>query len=93
MHFPGLPVRALLRDRYPVAAAVAKLSTPITVVYGTADRVVPPEQSRAVAEAAAGSVELVAVPGADHNDGVLLDGPELLDALTSLARRTGCPGD
>ena len=41
VHFPGLPVRALLRDCHPVAAAVAKVSTPITVVYGTADRVVP----------------------------------------------------
>jgi pimeloyl-ACP methyl ester carboxylesterase len=71
------------------------VSTPITVVYGTADRVVPPDQSRAVAAAAAaaGHVVVVAVPDADHKDGVLLDGPELLDALMSLARRAGCAGD
>jgi hypothetical protein len=32
-------------------------------------------QSRAVADAAAGPVELIEIPGADHNDRVLLGPP------------------
>jgi fermentation-respiration switch protein FrsA (DUF1100 family) len=85
-HYPFLPVRLLLRDRYPVEEAIAQVRVPTTVVYGTADTIVPPEQSRAVAAAAADLHRLVAVPGADHNDLALLDGPELVEAVVELAR-------
>jgi alpha-beta hydrolase superfamily lysophospholipase len=86
-HYPFLPVRALLRDRYPVAERVATIRVPTTVVLGGADSIVPPAQSRAVATAAAGLHRLVEVPGADHNDRVLLDGDALVDAVVELAGR------
>jgi len=85
VHYPFLPVRALLRDRYPVADGIARVPVPTTVVYGTADSIVPPEQSRVVAEAAPELHRLVAVRGADHNDRALLDGPEVIGAVTELA--------
>ncbi|MCV2490750.1 lysophospholipase [Geodermatophilus sp. YIM 151500] len=85
-HYPFLPVRALLRDRYPVAERVARVDVPTTVVHGGADSIVPPAQSRAVAEAAADLHAVVEVAGADHNDPVLLDGPEVVAAVTDLAR-------
>jgi fermentation-respiration switch protein FrsA (DUF1100 family) len=85
VHYPFLPVRALLRDRYPVAERIATVRVPTTVVLGDADSIVPPEQSRAVAAAAAGLHRLVVVPGADHNDAVLLDGDALVDAVVELA--------
>ena len=85
-HYPFLPVRALLRDRFPVAELVARIDVPTTVVLGSADGIVPPEQSRAVAQAAADLREVVEVPGADHNDRVLLDGPEVVAAVVALAR-------
>jgi uncharacterized protein len=84
-HYPFLPVRALLRDRYPVAERIATIRVPTTVVLGDADSIVPPAQSRAVAAAAAGLHRLVEVPGADHNDRVLLDGDALVDAVVELA--------
>jgi fermentation-respiration switch protein FrsA (DUF1100 family) len=84
-HYPFLPVRALLRDRYPVAEYAARVHVPTTVVYGTGDTIVPPEQSRAVAEAAPELRRLVAVPGADHNDPVLTDGPDVVRAVVELA--------
>jgi fermentation-respiration switch protein FrsA (DUF1100 family) len=86
-HYPFLPVRALLRDRYPVAERVATIRVPTTVVLGDADSIVPPAQSRAVAAAAADLHRLVEVPGADHNDRVLLDGDALVDAVVELAGR------
>jgi uncharacterized protein len=89
VHYPFLPVRALLRDRYPVAERIARVDVPTTVVYGTADTIVPPGQSRAVAGAAARLHRLVAVDGADHNDPALLDGPELISAVRDLAARGG----
>lgn len=86
VHYPALPVRLLLRDRWPVAERVARVDAPTTVVWGSADRVIPPAQSAAVAAAAAGRpVRTVVVPGADHNDRVLLDGPELVAAVVALA--------
>ncbi|MEX5716925.1 alpha/beta hydrolase [Geodermatophilus maliterrae] len=87
-HYPFLPVRALLRDRYPVAEQVAEVRVPTTVVYGGGDTIVPPEQSRRVADAAAQLHRRVEVPGADHNDAVLLDGEALVDAVVELAALT-----
>lgn len=86
-HYPYLPVGALLRDRYPVAEQLARIAVPTTVVYGTEDGIVPPEQSRAVAAAAGGPSLLVAVRGADHNDRALLAGAVLVRAVTELADR------
>lgn len=84
-HYPLLPVRALLRDRYPVAGLVDRITVPTVVVYGTADSVVPARQSREVAARCAGPTRVVAVPGADHNDPVLLDGAPVVDAVAGLA--------
>ena len=89
VHYPYLPVGALLRDRYPLADRLRRVSVPTTVVYGSADRIIPPAQSRAVAAAAGGPVHVVEVPGADHNDRALLDGPDLVRAAVELAERTG----
>jgi uncharacterized protein len=88
VHYPYLPVGLLLRDRYPVAERVAAVSVPLTVVYGGADEIVPPEQSRAVAQAARGPTQVVEVRGADHNDPALLYGAELIRAVVDLADRS-----
>jgi fermentation-respiration switch protein FrsA (DUF1100 family) len=84
VHYPFLPARALLRDRFPVADQISRVDVPTTVVYGGADSIVPPGQSRAVADAAAQLRRLVEVPGADHNDPVLLDGDALVKAVLDL---------
>jgi hypothetical protein len=86
-HYPWLPVRLLLRDRYPVAERLATVDVPTTVIYGTADSVVPAAQSRTVAERAAGPVRVVELPGADHNDPALTHGPRVVDAVVELAGR------
>jgi alpha-beta hydrolase superfamily lysophospholipase len=84
VHYPFLPVRTLLRDRYPLADHLARVKVPTTVVYGSRDSIVPPEQSRAVATAAAGETRVVEIAGADHNDLVLLEGEKLIEAVVSL---------
>ncbi|WP_447009273.1 alpha/beta hydrolase [Saccharothrix hoggarensis] len=83
VHYPFLPVRWLLLDEFATAAHVARVRAPVTVVHGTSDTIVPPDQSRAVASAAGARV--VEVAGADHNDRALLDGPELVDAIAAAA--------
>jgi pimeloyl-ACP methyl ester carboxylesterase len=88
-HYPLLPVRMMLRDRYPVADLIGRVTVPTTVIYGTADSVVPSEQSRAVAARAGGPTRVIPVPGADHNDPVLLDGAPVIDAVVEIAHRIG----
>jgi len=88
-HYPFLPVRLLLKDRFPVVEHVRRTESPVTVVYGSADEIVPVVQSRAVAEAAAGPVTTVEILGAGHNDAELLDGPRLVDAAARLANPGG----
>ena len=81
-HYPWLPVKMLLQDKFPVAERVSGVDVPTVVVLGTADKVVPAAQSREVAAAA--RAKLVEVAGADHNDEVLLSGPQVVDAVLSV---------
>jgi uncharacterized protein len=87
VHYPFLPVRTLLKDRFPLARQLARVTVPTTVVYGSDDRIVPPDQSRAVAAAAGGPTRLVEIEDADHNDRALLDGAALVAAVVELADR------
>ena len=85
VHYPFLPVRLLLRDRFDVVGAVRDVQAPVLVVAGEADTIIPAQQSRAVAEAA--GAEFIVVPSADHNDAALLDGDAVVDAILSTAAR------
>jgi fermentation-respiration switch protein FrsA (DUF1100 family) len=85
-HYPLLPVRLLLRDRFPVTELIGQIRVPTVVIYGSADTIVPPEQSAAVAVAAGGPVRTIEVVGADHNDAALLEGNELIAAVRDLAQ-------
>ena len=84
-HYPWLPVRALLRDRFPVASHLAASDVPVTVIYGDGDSVVPTALSARVADRAPSLAERVVLPGADHNDPVMF-GPRVADAVVRLAR-------
>jgi fermentation-respiration switch protein FrsA (DUF1100 family) len=85
VHYPFLPARLLLRDRYRLVRNLRHVQAPVTVVSGSRDSVIPPSQSRAVAEAAPVLRDHVVVAGADHNDPALLDGPRLVRAVLDLA--------
>lgn len=82
----GIPVGWLLRDHYPLARTVGGVRAPVWVIHGSADSIVPPDQSRQVAQVAReGGLEVqeVEVPGADHNDPALVYGPQVIDAVLS----------
>ncbi len=87
VHYPFLPVRTLLKDRFPLARHLADVRAPVTVVYGGDDTIVPPGQSRTVSVAARAIADVVEVPGADHNDTALLDGGLLVSAVVAMADR------
>lgn len=84
-HYPWLPVRALLRDRFPVVPHLAGSDVPVTVIYGDRDSVVPTALSARVADRAPTLAERVVLTGADHNDPVMF-GPRVAAAVSRLAR-------
>lgn len=84
VHYPFLPVGLLLWDDYPSLDRIAILPVPVTVVAGSADSIIPLEQSRAIYEAAANPVEWIVVDGADHNDAALAEGPDVVSAVVRL---------
>lgn len=81
VHYPFLPTSLLLRDRFDNWEAVAALEAPLLVIAGTADRIIPPEQSRQLFESAPQPKRLVMIDGADHNDLSLLAGEEMIDEI------------
>ena len=85
-HYPWLPIRALLRDRFPVLEHHATSHVPITVIYGDRDSVVPAALSARVADQAPSLVERVVIHGAEHNDPVMF-GPRVAEAVARLAQR------
>jgi len=85
-HYPWLPVRLLLEDRFEVTERLAASKVPVTVIYGDRDAVVPTELSVRAADAAPSLVERVVIRGADHNDPVMF-GPRVADAVARLAGR------
>ncbi len=87
VHYGFLPVRMLLRDKYPLLEHLGDVTVPVTVMYGAEDSIVPPGQSRAVAAAAPELFRLVEVPNVDHNDPELLDGDLLVGAVVDLAEQ------
>ncbi|WP_322937036.1 alpha/beta hydrolase [Nocardioides bizhenqiangii] len=83
-HYPWLPVRLLLRDRFPVLDHLADSEVPVTVVYGDRDSVVPTKLSERVADEAPALFERVVIASADHNDPVMF-GPQVAEAVARLA--------
>lgn len=83
-HYPFVPVRQLLRDRFASIDHLRGSDVPISVVYGTADTIVPPELSREVAAATGNLVEEVSLDGVGHNDAAMFGAP-VADATERLA--------
>ncbi|MFC7358713.1 alpha/beta hydrolase [Nocardioides astragali] len=85
-HYPWLPVRVLLRDRFPVVEHLTTSDVPVTIIYGDRDSVVPTVLSARVADQAPSLAERVVLAGADHNDPVMF-GSRVADAVARLAHR------
>jgi len=87
---PWLPVRLLLRDRYASLTRIGEVHAPLLVMHGTADTIVPFEQGRALADAAGGPHQLIAVEGADHNE-VWMDAQARLKDVVTFLDGIGTP--
>ncbi|KUI02547.1 hypothetical protein AU189_21795 [Mycolicibacterium acapulense] len=87
VHYPWLPVRWLLLDRYPSLERIPSVRAPLLVIAGDRDDVVPEPMSRRLYDAANEPKSYELVPGAGHNDLELLAGKQMLDAIRRLLSR------
>jgi len=80
-HYPMLPVALLLRDRYPSIDRAPRIQCPVLVIAGTRDLVIPPDHTRRLYDAIVAPKTFVEIE-ADHNDEALLDGTEMMKAIS-----------
>ncbi|HEV2042413.1 MAG TPA: alpha/beta hydrolase, partial [Casimicrobiaceae bacterium] len=66
-HYPWLPVSLLLRHRFNALADASRNRMPLLAVVGEDDTIIPPERSRALFDAWAGTKTWLVVPRAGHN--------------------------
>jgi hypothetical protein len=71
----------LLRERYDSAALMPRLRSPLLMIAGDADQIVPLEDSEQLFDLAEAPKRLVIVEGADHNDDALTDGPQVIRSV------------
>ncbi|WP_426339518.1 alpha/beta hydrolase [Pseudoduganella sp. S-14] len=68
-HFPWLPVRLLLRDRYDSASYAPNINAPTTILAAERDEVIPRASSEALYRSfRTGLATFHVVPGVGHND-------------------------
>jgi fermentation-respiration switch protein FrsA (DUF1100 family) len=79
-HYPLLPVRLLLRDRFASIEIAHRITAPVLVIAGGRDAIVPIEQTRRLYAAVTAPKTLLELPDADHNDEALLAGDEMVQS-------------
>ena len=67
-HYPWLPVKWLLRDRYDTAARLVRFDRPVVVIVAANDSIVPARFGVALHDALGGPKRLMQIEGAGHND-------------------------
>jgi fermentation-respiration switch protein FrsA (DUF1100 family) len=69
MHYPWLPVRLVMRNRFDSIGRIERYSGPLLQSHGTADRIVPIELAHRLFDAApTEKKQFVELPGRGHND-------------------------
>ncbi|CAN1723001.1 Alpha/beta hydrolase [Hyphomicrobium sp. 1Nfss2.1] len=68
LEYAYLPVRPFVFDRYETVRYLPRVTAPLLILHGEADRVIPVEMGRAVYNAANAPKEIVTFPRAGHSD-------------------------
>ena len=67
--YPWLPLTSwLARGSFPTDRRLSTLETPILIVHGTRDRIIPFSESERLVEVAPPTAEFLPVEGAGHNN-------------------------
>jgi len=83
-HYPFLPARWLVRDRFDSLSKIGRLGLPLLILHGAQDRVVPVRFGRELHAAANEPKEMRVFPHADHLD---LDDYGAIEATVEFLRK------
>ena len=84
--FAGLPVDWFARSHFPVVDWVGERRSPLLVIHGDRDGVVPLRFGREVFDAAADPKQFLELPGAGHNDILSVSGRDYVGPLVAFAK-------
>jgi fermentation-respiration switch protein FrsA (DUF1100 family) len=68
VHYPQIPLRWLMTDRYETLHYIGKVTMPLLIIQGGKDDIVPPSMGKAVFAAAHEPKQLAVFPEADHTE-------------------------
>ena len=68
VHYPQIPLRWLMTDRYDTMRDIGKVTMPLLIIQGGKDDIVPPELGKAVFAAANEPKQIAVFPEADHTE-------------------------
>lgn len=85
MHYPWLPVRRLLKDRYESARHLADYRGPVLVVRAGRDQVIPAASTDRLIASLTPPPQVIELPTADHNS--IGNDPRLGEALRGFVNR------
>lgn len=81
-----LPVSGLITQRFESVRKVAQIGSPLLVVHGSADRLIPPALGQQLYEAAQEPKRFVLVEGGTHHDTNAVGLPQYREAVAALFR-------
>lgn len=83
-----IPFPLFPRDRFPNLKLIRSLRTPLLVLHGENDEVIPPSHGRKLVEASPASDKTFSlIRGAGHNDLFEVDGDGIIQQIADFARR------
>jgi hypothetical protein len=96
-HFPVLPVKFLLAERYASVQRIPRVTCPILMLHGQQDTIIPYLLGRKLFAAApeassnGSPKQFIDLPHADHNDVLETEGELMQDAISAFVTRVAAP--
>lgn len=76
-----IPLRPLITQRFDAGSRIAQVGSPVLVLHGSADGMIPPRLGRQLHDRARPPRRWVLVDGAPHDDTQVLESPEVAQAV------------
>jgi alpha-beta hydrolase superfamily lysophospholipase len=89
MKWGWLPLGPLITQRFDAASRIARVGSPVLVVHGSDDRLIPPALGRDLFDRAAEPKRFVLVEGGSHHDTNRRGQPQYREALAELFGLSG----